>query len=332
MSVAVESKRHEIKRDVLDMYMNHPFPQWSKEERRGRMSVEVCRYKFLGLAEHMKGARFIEVGCGTGMRSMLAAQHFGVKEFVGFDHSRASLDYAARVAREEEFDRFTPVEGDLFNIPYPDETFDIVVSYGVLHHTHDPLGGFKEMLRLCKPGGFVAIYLYNKWNHWRHNMQKDKVSRLAGPDYEKRFEVAHRLYGTKPVEEMTPAEIAYFYDKYCHPHKSDHTYGETLKWFNQFGLEYWGSFPPLRLRDALGYIQYRGEIADRFPLHDGNNKRVVELACKLPSVKSATPPYKKPSALHNLFWQSALAWIGRGGEYSEGSALAARKSRTQGGR
>lgn len=315
----------DIKRDVLSMYMSHPFPQWSREERHGRLALEVSRYKFLGLAEHMRGARFIEVGCGTGMRSLLAAKYFGVKEFVGFDHSTASLAVAERVAKEEDFDRFTPVDGDLFNIPYQDESFDVVVSWGVLHHTHDPYGGFKEMIRLCKPGGFVGLYLYNKWNHWRHNMQKDKVSRLAGPDYEKRFEVAHKLYGTKPVAEMSPEEVAYFYDKYCHPHKSDHTYGETLRWFEQHGLTFWGSFPPLRLRDALAYIQYRGEIADEFPLHDGGNKRIVAAASKLPKVKHVNPPYRKPGALHNLFWQAGLVWLGRNGEYSEGSAMAARK-------
>src|SRR3712207_3374697 len=122
-------------------------------------------------------------------------------------------------------------------------------SQGVLHHTSEPYRGFKELVRVCKPGGFVDIYLYNKWNHWRHNMQKEKVSKLAGEDIEKRFEVAHKLYGKKPIEEMTPAEIAGFYDQYCHPHKSDHTVGETLSWFDEQGLDYWGSYPALGILD-----------------------------------------------------------------------------------
>ncbi len=314
-----------IKSSVLSMYLAHPYPQWSKEERKGRLAFEICRYKFLGLDEFMPGARFLEVGCGTGMRSMLVAQHYGVKEFVGLDHSSASLEVAKRVAAEDNYDRFTPVEGDLFNIPYPDGAFDVVVSWGVLHHTHDPFGGLREMVRVCRPGGFVALFLYNSWNDWRHNMQKDKVSKLAGEDFEKRFEVAHGLYGTKPVEEMSPEEIAEFYDQYCHPHKSDHTYGETLKWFDQLGLTFWGSFPPLRFRDALGYIQYRGTIASKFPIRVGSSKRIVEAANKLPSFVKDKAPFKSPGLLRNFLWQAALAWKGRHGQYSEGSALSARK-------
>ena len=82
-----------IKRGVLAMYMAHPFPQWSSEERARRLAFEICRYKFLGLDTVLPGARLIEVGCGTGMRTMGAARHFGVREFVGFDHS---LTRAAR--------------------------------------------------------------------------------------------------------------------------------------------------------------------------------------------------------------------------------------------
>lgn len=315
----------EIKRSVLAMYMAHPFPQWSKEERYGRLAFEICRYKFLGLDEFMPGARFLEVGCGTGMRSMLVAQHYGVKEFVGFDHSKASLEVAKKLAVEDNYDRFTPVEGDLFNVPYPNESFDIVVSWGVLHHTHDPFRGLQEMVRLCRPGGFVALYLYNKWNHWRHNMQKNKVSRLAGEDFEKRFEVAHELYGVKPVEEMSPEEVAYFYDKYCHPHKSDHTYGETLSWLEQLGLRFWGSFPPLGFRDALGYIQYRGSLSEKFPIRVSSSKRLVMIASKFPKFDQKTPPYKRPGPLQQFIWQTALAWAGRHGEYSDGSAMSARK-------
>lgn len=323
--VSTAELKTEIKQSVLGMYLAHPYPQWSCEERQGRLAFEVCRYKFLGLDEAMPGARFLEVGCGTGMRSMLVAQHYGVREFVGFDHSRASLDVARRVAAEDGYHRFTPVEGDLFNIPFPDASFDVVVSWGVLHHTHDPFAGLREMARLCRPGGFVALFLYNKWNHWRHNLQKDKVSRLAGEDFERRFEVAHRLYGTKPSGEMSPEEVAEFYDKYCHPHKSDHTYGETLSWFDRLGLTYRGSFPPLGLRDAVGYLQYRNAISGQFPIRVSSSRKLVELAGKLPAFDRRPAPYRRPGLVHQLLWQSALAWAGRHGEYSEGSAFSAMK-------
>src|SRR5262249_7615120 len=154
---------------------------------------------------------------------------------------------ATRNASQEKFDRFRPVEGDVLNLPFEDGSFDVVVSWGVLHHTSDPRRGLREMVRVCRSGGFVGLFLYNKYAHWRHNIQKNPVIRMAGDDIEKRFEVAHRLYGTKPVEQMAREEIALFYDQYCHPHKSDHPLGETLSWFDELGLQYSGSFPPLRV-------------------------------------------------------------------------------------
>jgi SAM-dependent methyltransferase len=314
-----------IKRDVLNMYLDHPFPRWSKEERERRFHVdEYPRYHYLGLTEAMAGAKFLEVGCGTGMRSMLAAKNLGVAEFVGFDQSSASLAIAAQVAAEEQFDRFTPIEGDLFSLPFPDASFDVVVSWGVLHHTSDPLRGFREMIRVCRPGGYIAIYLYNLWNHWRHNIQKARVDRLAGPDYEKRFEVAHRIYGKVPVEQMTPADVALFYDQFCHPHKSDHTYGEILQWFDSHDLQYWGSFPPVRFRDFVDYVRYRRSILERFPATKPSSRGIIHTLSRASAVATLAPS-RRPTWFHNLAWQLVLAWLGRAGEYSEGSAFSARK-------
>lgn len=313
-------------RDVLAMYLQHPFPQWTAEERRHRLSAELCRYRYLGLEQAMPGARFLDVGCGTGNRSMLAAKYFDVGEFVGLDGSRASLEVATKVAEEEGFYRFTPVEASLFEIPFPDASFDVVVSWGVLHHTARPWDGFAEMVRVCKPGGYLAIFLYNRWNHWRHNMQKARVSRLAGDDFEQRFQIAHKFYGKKPVATMSPQEIAEFYDQYCHPHKSDHTLGEIVSKFAQYELQYLGSFPPFRMRDALGCAQYRADLGSQFPVRGGRGRELLMQAAK--SLPAQRPPeqFKTPSVLHRGAWQTVYAWLGRHGAYSGGAALSARKA------
>ena len=197
-----------IKGDVLRMYLNHPYPNYSAAERRAIFPAELARYRFLGLEPFLPGSRLIDVGCGTGHRVMPMAQHFGVREYVGFDHSTTSLDVARALAAELQFTKATFAEGDLFTLPYPDESFDVVISQGVLHHTSDPLRGFRELVRICKPNGFVAIYLYNKWNHWRHNLQKQRVNRLAGDDVEKRFDVAYGLYGNRPLAELLGDDAA----------------------------------------------------------------------------------------------------------------------------
>lgn len=319
-----------VKPDVLRMYMGHPYPNYSKEERRQIFAAELCRYKFLGLEPFMSGARLADIGCGTGHRVMPMAQHFGVGEYIGVDHSSTSLGVATELADELGMKNVTLREGDVFQLPFEDGSVDIVICQGVLHHTSDPYRGFMELVRICRPGGLINIYLYNKYNHWRHNMQKAKVSRLGGADIEKRFEIAYGLYGTKPIDQMTPAEIAGFYDQYCHPHKSDHTIGETLGWFDQQGLQYWGAYPPVSVADFISMAQYRGGLAERSPhFHTALARKVVAMSLRLPPMGSRTAPYRRPNILDRFFWQAVYALQGSAGRYSGGPALCARKSESK---
>lgn len=318
-----------VKRPVLKMYMAHPYPNYSATERRQIFAAELCRYRYLGLEPFLRDARVIDVGCGTGHRVMPMAHHFGAREYVGFDHSAASLDVARELKEELGFSGATLVEGDIFKLPYPDASFDVVISQGVLHHTSDPYRAFQELVRICRPGGFVNIYLYNWWNHWRHNLQKRKVDRLAGPDIEDRFRVAHRLYGDKPIEQMTAAEIAGFYDQYCHPHKSDHTVGETLRWFDEQGLDYWGTYPPLRFRDFVAMAQYRQQLTTTYPFfHTRAAATFARVAAALPAMPVTPPPFARPTLFHRFAWQALYALQGSGGRYSGGPAFCGRKRAT----
>ncbi len=319
-----------VKRPVLEMYMQHPYPSYSRQEREQIFAAELTRYHYLGLDKFLPGARVLDVGCGTGHRVMPIAHHFGVKEYVGFDHSTSSLKVARELITELDFNQAEVMEGDLFNLPFEDGRFDIVISQGVLHHTSDPYRGFKELTRVCRPGGWVNIYLYNLYNHLRHNLQKARVSRLGGDDIHQRFEVAHRLYGTKALDEMTPAEIAGFYDQYCHPHKSDHTIGETLRWYKEQGFDYWGSYPALGFRDFVGMAQFRGRMLEKHPhIHTKVTQMVVRGAMMLPEMGSEWPPFRYPTLFHRFIWQAIYALQGSGGRYSGGPAFCGRKRETR---
>ena len=123
----------DIKGDVLRMYLKHPYPNYSAAERRAIVPAELARYRCLGLEPFLPGARVIDVGCGTGHRVMPLAQHFGVSEYVGFDHSTTSLDVARALAAELQFPNATFAEGDLFALPFPDQSFDVVISRVTSH-------------------------------------------------------------------------------------------------------------------------------------------------------------------------------------------------------
>lgn len=311
-----------VKSGVLQMYRRHPYPNYSAEERAQILPAELCRYRYLGLEPFLKNARVLDVGCGTAHRVMPLAKHYGARHYVGLEQSAASIAVARALSHEIDMPS-TIVEGDLFSLPFPDGSFDVVISQGVLHHTSDPWRGFAELVRVCRPGGFIDIYLYNWWNHLRHNLQKSKVDRLAGDDVEARFRVAHDLYGTKPLDQMTASDVAGFFDQYCHPHKSDHTVEETLAQFDAAGLEYWGSYPPLRVRDFIGLAQHRASLSSRFQRR--SSQVIVGLLSALPPMGRATPPFARPTWLHALLFQVLYAIQGAGGAYSGGPAFCVRK-------
>ncbi|HVR20863.1 MAG TPA: class I SAM-dependent methyltransferase, partial [Polyangiaceae bacterium] len=55
-------------------------------------------------------------------------------------------------------------EGSATELPYPDASFDVVLSFKVLAHVPDIERALAEMARVCRPGGHVVAELYNPWS------------------------------------------------------------------------------------------------------------------------------------------------------------------------
>jgi ubiquinone/menaquinone biosynthesis C-methylase UbiE len=103
-------------------------------------------------------SRALDAGCGSGRYSM-ALRELGVSRVLGLDASHDSVAFAQKINRfpssEVEF-----IQGSVLELPYPDDSIDLVFSNGVLHHTTDPSLGISEIRRVLKPGGCCWLYLY----------------------------------------------------------------------------------------------------------------------------------------------------------------------------
>jgi SAM-dependent methyltransferase/uncharacterized protein YbaR (Trm112 family) len=104
------------------------------------------------------GKLVLDAGCGTG-RHTFHMSRSGAREVVAMDLSQA-IEVAARNNRENTNTHF--VQADIYHPPFRPATFDFIYSLGVLHHLPDPEKGFRALLPLLKPDGFMNIYLY--WN------------------------------------------------------------------------------------------------------------------------------------------------------------------------
>jgi SAM-dependent methyltransferase len=106
----------------------------------------------------LTGVRLLDVGCGTGPFS-LAAQQRGA-DVVSVDLGLELL----RVAREKGTRR--PVVADAGVLPFPDGSFDVVISSECIEHTADPERSVGEMLRVLQHGGTLALTCPNRLWRW----------------------------------------------------------------------------------------------------------------------------------------------------------------------
>jgi demethylmenaquinone methyltransferase/2-methoxy-6-polyprenyl-1,4-benzoquinol methylase len=103
----------------------------------------------------VEGARVLDVACGTGDLS-LALAAAGTASVVGLDFCRPMLEIARRKA--DAVSRTIPfIEGDALRLPFADESFDVVTIAFGLRNLASVGGGLRELLRVLKAGGRVAV-------------------------------------------------------------------------------------------------------------------------------------------------------------------------------
>jgi SAM-dependent methyltransferase len=103
------------------------------------------------LPELKPTTRLLDVGCGPGTITADLAQRLPDGLVVGVDASASVLEGAVVSFPDVSF-----LAGDLFDLPFPDASFDVVHLHQVLQHLSDPVGAMVALRRLIAPGGVLA--------------------------------------------------------------------------------------------------------------------------------------------------------------------------------
>jgi ubiquinone/menaquinone biosynthesis C-methylase UbiE len=155
------------------------------KERRAREMT-------LDLAEVKRGDQVLDVGCGTGSLTIAASGRAGTNgEVHGIDAAPQMIEVARQKAERAGVDVDFQV-GLIEDIPFPDDTFDLVLSSLMLHHLPHDLKreGFVEIYRVLKPGGrFLAVDFEPPTGSWfrhlatwfiGHGMMQSNLHALGG--------------------------------------------------------------------------------------------------------------------------------------------------------
>ncbi|SCK33426.1 Methylase involved in ubiquinone/menaquinone biosynthesis [Variovorax sp. HW608] len=113
---------------------------------------------YFNLLDDIEGARVLDLGSGSGMDTFVASLHTGpTGTVIGLDMTDSQRAKAEALRRRHDVRNVTYVRGYIDAAPFEDGSFDVVISNGVINLAADKPQVFREIARLLRPGGKLAL-------------------------------------------------------------------------------------------------------------------------------------------------------------------------------
>lgn len=248
---------------VKEFYEETPFPHYNEFDSAAGLAESARKGVFAKMLDEQlpTGIRVIECGCGTGQLSSFLCM--ANRSVFATDMCVNSLRLGQRFARSHHLDRVRFIQMNLFRPMFKPETFDLVISNGVLMTTPDPFGAFRTISGLVKPGGYLLIGLYHKYGRLGTDLRR-AIFRVTGD----------RLLFLDPTLRRSQLSEgkrrAWFADQYKHPHEVKHTVAELVGWVEKIGFSFVRSIPrtklfqPMTGAENLFEVDEQGNALERF--------------------------------------------------------------------
>ena len=134
--------------------------------------------------------KVLDYGCGT----CLFYSFFEKKDYTGIDISKEMLDVA-----KKNYKNIKLIEADCENLPIKNNTYDLVIGRGILHHLPNPEKGIKEIMRVTKPNGLILI------SEPKYNIFLELLRRIIRKTT-KHFSETHKDFSEKEIKNMFEKE------------------------------------------------------------------------------------------------------------------------------
>ena len=143
--------------------------EWTKIDgfiKKEAMSHGHIFGRFLLPKNFFEGKTVVDVGCGNGRIGRLIAPM--CENYIGCDLSESVYAFPSYLKTKN----ISLVSASGTDLPLKDESTDVAICWGVLHHMDLPLKGLEELMRVTKPGGEILIFIYAKPYDARKNLNE----------------------------------------------------------------------------------------------------------------------------------------------------------------
>jgi len=135
---------------ILDQFSRQAVPF----ARRHRSDDELMNL-LVDSSRVRAGDRVLDVACGPGIVACALAPFAG--HVTGLDFTPAMVAQAAALQAERRLDNLEWRQGSAMKLPFEEAQFDLVVARFSFHHYLEPIAAFREMVRVCQPGGRILV-------------------------------------------------------------------------------------------------------------------------------------------------------------------------------
>jgi len=231
-----DSSKEDVADTIKSFYEKTPFPNYDEFDNVGSLTDKARKGLFAKLLDDQIpfGSRILECGCGTGQLTNFLS--IANKTVIGTDMCMNSLKMANAFREANNLRRAQFYQMNLFLPAFKPQSFDLVISNGVLHHTSDPFLAFKSIFNLVKPNGYIVIGLYHKYGRLDTDLR-----RVIFNITKDKFKFLDRHATNKDVSQAK--RDSWFNDQYKNPHESKHTVGEVLHWLERTKFTFIHSLP-----------------------------------------------------------------------------------------
>lgn len=240
-------------------------------------------YKWLGITSDSK---VLDAGCGTGVFARYLAADLDKGHVDGFDINQGFIVFGNKKLAELGLsEKVTLIVDDGFNLSYADNSFDAVTNYTYIGVLSDPVAGFKEMIRVCKPGGIVSCVVATNaippilWQGDYPFDGADELQYLSNLEREIFSRYAHKLTDLNQSQEWHALRYPKMFEVCGLKHICIHPFAYTFNYNDEnYSLEYRQELLKNEIINDINWISSRyNEKKDIYIEHGFDDKKLDRL-------------------------------------------------------